>query len=258
MAEPISKESEEPQTDSTPGKINEVEASERDKSAGPGVTLQEVLREMGKLYREDPTKAVRGQGFIKLLHKYIGSQLEARLTKFAKRRGVKVVYEATVLGSTKPKDVDVAVMDPENGPLMLIGVRSQMSSVGKNVLTYYEGIVGEAISLQDRYPMSTHGYVYLHPLQSIKEGKETESIDHKRYARMYAAITNRSGPDYKSLRGIFDHFAYLVVDFDQAPPVMHEELATGAVKDMDLAISTFIERMVTTFNDRMLFWDVFE
>lgn len=42
-----------------------------------------------------------------------------------------------------PKDVDVAVMDPDNGPLMLVGVRSQMSSVGKNQPNDYEGIVGE-------------------------------------------------------------------------------------------------------------------
>ena len=258
MAKSIRKKITQPHKDTTPGKVDEVEQSERDGSLDQAVTLQEVLREMGEVYREDPMKAVRGQGFIKLLHQYIGSQLEARLTTFARRRGIEVVYEAKVLGSTKPKDVDVAVIDPENGPLMLIGVRSQMSSVGKNVLTYYEGVVGECISLQDRYPMSTHGYVYLHPLQSIKEGKEKESIDHQRYARMYAAVTGRSGPDYKSLRGIFDHYAYLVVDFDQAPPVLHEELATGAVKNMDLAISTFIERMVTTFNDRMLFWDVFE
>lgn len=222
------------------------------------VRLADVLSDMGDAYRKDPVVAVRGQVFIKHLHRYIGSQLTARLTKFAVRRGIRIVYEATVLGSTKPKNVDVAVLDPENGPLVLIGIRSQMSSIGKNVLTYYEGIVGECISLQDRFPMSTHGYVYLHPLASIKTGKEDENIDHGRYAQMYAAITGRSGPDYKRLRGIYDQFAYMVVDFAQNPPALQDDLVRMTVTDMDMSINSLVNRVIATFNSRTLFWDVFK
>jgi hypothetical protein len=184
--------------------------------------------------------------------------LEARLTRFAVRRGIKVEYEATILGSTKPKDVDVAVTDPQSGPLVLVGVRSQMSSIGKNVLTYYESIVGECISLQDRFPMSTHGYIYLHPMTSIKQGKEREAIDHKRYARMYAAVTGRSGPGYKNLRGIFDQFACMIVDFEENPPKLRDEIVWEAAPSLDMAISTFTERIISTFNARELFWDVFK
>ena len=242
----------------TLGKVSEVEASAVPSSPLVALTLQEVLQQMGREYRADPQLAVRSQNFIKHLHKYIGTQLEARLTTFARKRGIEVQYEAKVLGSTKPKNVDVAVVDPENGPFVLIGVRSQMSSIGNNVLTYYEGIVGECISLQDRYPMSTHGYVYLHPLTSIKEGHEAKTIDHGRYARMYAAVTGRHGPDYKNQRGIFDQFAYLVVDFEGNPPTLHDEVMQRVVKKLDLSISTFVDRIVATFNDRTLFWDIFE
>ena len=241
-----------------PREVDEIVASERSEAHSKAIELTEVLRQMGDLYRVNPVVAARGQAFIKLLHQYLGTQLDARLTKFARKRGIKVKYEATILGSTKPKDVDVAVVDPANGPLVIVGVRSQMSSVGKNVLTYYEGIVGECISLQDRFPMSTHGYVYLHPLTSIKEGKEREAIDHRRYARMYAAVTGREGPAYKSLRGIFDQFAYAVVDFEQKPPTLHDEYAKTAVPNMDMSINTFVERIINTFNSRTLFWDVFE
>jgi hypothetical protein len=191
------------------------------------------------------------------LHRYLGTQLETRLTKFARRRGIRVAYEAKVLGSNKPKDVDVAVIDPVSGPLMLIGIRSQMSSVGKNVLTYYEGIIGECISLQERFPMSTHGYVYLHPLSSILPGLENERIGHRRYARMYAAVSGRAGPDYKNLRGIFDEFAYMVVDFEQNSPVLRDDVVQAAVPDVDLAIGSFVDRIVAKFNARTLFWDVF-
>ena len=256
--------------------IDEVKESERAGSLDDAVGLSDLLTAMGASYRADPVQAVRSQDFIQLLHRYLGTQLEARLTKFAVRRGIKVVYkdevndtdkkgnvkvrkvsEAQILSSTKPKNVDVAVIDPENGPLVIIGVRSQMSSVGKNVLTYYEGIVGECISLQDRFPMSTHGYVYLHPQTSIKEGKESESIDHKRYARFYADASGRTGPTWKTIRGVFDQFAYMVVDFEQNPPKLHDEIVKASVS-ADLSISTFIDRVVQTFNSRLLFWDVFE
>lgn len=238
--------------------VDEVVKSERAGSLDEAVGLSDVLRLMGQTYRSDPKRAVRGQEFIKYLHRYVGSQLETRLTRFAIRRRITVQYEATILGSTKPKDVDVAVIDPDNGPIVLIGVRSQMSSISKNVLTYYEGIVGECISLQDRFPMSTHAYIYLHPLTSILEGKESEPIDHQRYARMYAAVTGRSGPDYKNLRGIFDQFAYMVVDFEQTPPKLRDNVVQGAVAHLDMSINTFIDRIVETFNSRTLFWDVFK
>ena len=241
---------------------DEVKESHRAGSLDDAVGLSDLLTEMGAAYRADPVQAVRSQAFIQLLHRYIGTQLEARLTKFAVNCGIKVVYKDEVSiadkkGNVRVHNVDVAVIDPENGPLVIIGVRSQMSSVGKNVLTYYEGIVGKCISLQDRFPMSTHGYVYLHPQTSIKEGKKNESIDYKRYARFYADASGRTGPTWKTIRGVFDQFAYMVVDFEQNPPKLNDEIVKASVSG-DLSISTFIDRLVHTFNSRLLFWDVFE
>ncbi len=257
--------------------IDEIKTSERAGSLDEAIDVSSLLQAMGVSYRADPVQAVRSQEFIQLLHRYIGTQLEARLTKFAVKRGIKVVYkdeksdsdkkgktrvrkisEAHILSSTKPKNVDVAVIDPENGPLVIVGVRSQMSSVGKNVLTYYESIVGECISLQDRFPMSTHGYVYLHPLTSIKAGKESESIDHPRYARFYADVSGRSGPTWKTIRGVFDQFAYMVVDFEQTPPKLCDDIAKGSAETIDMSLATFVDRIVNTFNSRLLFWDVFK
>lgn len=243
---------------SPPDNSNELVTSDAPPSQDPAVELPMVLERMGQTYRSNPILAVRGQAFINILHQYVASQLNARLTRFARRRGIKVRSEATILGSTKPKNVDIEVIDPENGPLVLIGVRSQMSSVGKNVLTYYEGIVGECISLQQRFPMSTHAYIYLHPLTSIKTGKENESIDHPRYARMYAAITGRTGVDYKNQRGVYDQFAYMVVDFEEQPPELRDDIILAAVPNLDMSIHTFIDRTVDTFKSRLLFWDIFD
>lgn len=213
---------------------------------------------MGVDYRKDPNKAVRTQSFIKYLHGYLADQLEARLTPWARKsRGIWVEKEASIIGSAKPKDVDVAVIDPQNGPLMLVSVRSQMSSVGKNVLNYYEMLLGEVTSLQERFPISTHGYVYLHPLKSIKAGKETEAIDHARYARLYAAMTGRTGRDYKNLRGVLDQFAYMVVDFNAKPAALNDALVAAAVPELDMRIDSFINRMIGTSKNRLVFWDVF-
>lgn len=221
------------------------------------MSLDDVLREMHRVYAENPVVAVRGQAFIKLLHDHIAEELESRLSTWARRRGIYVKKEAMLFGSHKPKDVDVAVLDPTNGPLLVVGVRSQMSSIGKNVLTYYQDIVGECISLQDRFPMCDYGYAYLHPLHAIKEGKTAELIDHRRYARLYEAISGRDGRAYASLRGVYDEFAYLVVDFDKSPPELRDDLVQAATPNMDLSITTLTERLIQKFLARAVWLDVF-
>jgi hypothetical protein len=211
-----------------------------------------MLREMHQVYSTDPDVAVRGQGFIKILHGVLSADLKTCVTEHALRRGVIVKEEATIFGSHKPKDVDVSVIDPANGPLLMVGVRSQMSSIANNALTYYEGIIGECISLQDRFPMAVMGYVYLMPVSPIKEGKEAETIDHGRYSQLYDAITGREGPIYRDIHGIFDQFAYMIVDFNTDPPTLRDDLLSTTIVH-DLKISTFIDRMIATFKLRHLF-----
>ena len=222
-------------------------------------TLSAVLADMQGKYRADPVSAVRGQHFIKTLHDHLAGELDARLLPAATRSGIRVMKEVTLFGSHKPKDADVAVVHPHNGPLMIIGVRSQMSSVGNNVLEYYQGIVGECISLQDRFPMATIGYVYLHPLVSKKwrgSGENRQSVDelpdHARYAKMYNAITGREGTAYKDIRGVYDQFAYMVIDFDSSPPTVRDDVVQAGVPitKCDMRIGNFTERMIGTFNER--------
>lgn len=216
------------------------------------MNLDECLSLMKARYDADPVAAVRSQGFIKLLHSYIAEDLKTRLHPKALRDGVAVIEEAQIFGSHKPKDVDVAVVHPRNGPLVVVGVRSQMSSVGKNVLTYYQDIVGESISLQDRFPLAVFGYAYLHPLVPA----DNVTLDHKRYARMYEAISGRDGRNYRDIKGVYDHFAYLVVDFAQDPPALRDDVITDVLTD-DLSITTFVDRLVATFKARNIWMDLF-
>lgn len=239
---------------------------EKKTQSSQATTLDEALAQMDQLYRDDPVTAVRGQHFIKTLHGYIASDLARRLHPAATRQGVKVIEEATILGSHKTKDVDVAIVHPQSGPLILTGVRSQMSSVGKNVLTYYQDIVGEAISLQERYPMTVHSYAYLHPYSYVETKKATKTAperavtvtpDHARYAKMYRAITGRDDKLFRTVTGLYDEFAYMVVDFDQTPVVLMDDLVKQAVPDSDLSITTFVDRIVETYKRRNIWFDLF-
>lgn len=231
-----------------------------------GASLDTTLARMHELYTQNPVNAVRGQHFIKTLHGYIADELRARLHPSAARSGVRVVEEASILGSHKAKDVDVAIVHPTSGPLVLVGVRSQMSSVGKNVLTYYQDIVGEAVSLQERYPMTVHTYAYLHPYSYREERKATASRpartevvvpDHARYAKMYRAIAGRDDKLYRTVSGIYDQFAYLVVDFDASPALLRDDIVTAASPDTDLSITTFVDRVIETYQRRNIWLDLF-
>jgi hypothetical protein len=223
--------------------------------------LMSALEDMKAIFIADPEAAVRSQAFIQTFHKFIAEDFKAFLTPKAVRAGIRVVEEAKIFGSFKSKDVDVAVVHPINGPLVLVGVRSQMSSVGKNVLTYYQDIVGEAISLQERFPMCTTGYAYVHPLEVVpwqkKDGKWTkaENPNHARFARLYAAIGNRDDRLYKHQTGSYDHFAYSVVDFQADKTRVRDDLVTNSVAALDMSIRTFVPRLIDTFHSRNLWVD---
>lgn len=217
-----------------------------------------TLLTMKTVFETNPEAAVRSQAFIQTFHQFIAEDLRSHLTSQAKKENIQVVQEAKIFGSFKSKDVDVAVIHPTNGPLLLTGLRSQMSSVGKNVLTYYQDIIGEAISLQERFPMCVTGYAYLHPLKVVPWERKNqtwtaaESPDHSRFARMYAGIATRDDRLYKHQLGSYDHFAYSIVDFQAEEPQLHDEIVRQAVPDLDMSILSFVPRLVNTFNSRNL------
>jgi hypothetical protein len=197
------------------------------------------LEEMKETYLTNPMVAVRGQGFINLLHDYCVEELVSI--------GVpreKIFKEATVFGSHKPKDVDVAVIDEVNGPFIIVGIRSQMSSVGKNILTYYEEIIGDCISLHDRFPMAVICYIYLLPTKPIKPGKGQETFDLARAEQLFRLITDRG--DWRNTKDKYEHFAFLKVDFTEDPPILLDTIP-------QLQINGFFDKIKDTYNERNFF-----
>jgi hypothetical protein len=212
--------------------------------------LQRILKEMKDTYVSNPTKSVRNQHFIKNIHEYCISELKnvgivegkVKIHPDSKTSYYfEVITEASIFGSHKPKNVDVAVIEKNNGPQIIIGVRSQMSSVGKNLLTYYEEIIGDCISLHDRFPMAVIGYVYLLPARPIKEGLEKERVDVDRAERLFARITGRN--DWHDTGDKYEHFALLKVDFASSPPRLLDS------RD-PLKIDDFFDKIVATYNER--------
>jgi hypothetical protein len=215
------------------------------------VDQQRLLATLGAMRAEvvtDPDKAVRSQRFIRMLHEVCVAELAAHV---AANDRVRVVPECNIFGARTAKDVDIGVLDKDNGPLILVGVRSQMSSVGKNIKTYVEQIIGELAGLRQRFPMCVMGYLYLLPTSPIKPGKEDEGVPLDLAEYLFSQITLAPGQDHRIATDVFDHFAYLVVDFSANPPVISPDWPTAA--HPHLRIDSFFDSLVETFKQRNLF-----
>ena len=231
--------------------------------------LIDCLSSMKKQYISSPTGSVRGSSFIYHLHEYCVDELAAAISEDypiqiisinemkTRPKGVphtpkvpiephklQLMVEATLFGSHKNKDTDIILSHYANGPQIIIGIRSQMSSVANNIENYYEGIIGECISLHDRFPMATIGYVYLLPKHPIKDGLTNEIVDLDKAERLFQKITAR--PDWHSPHDKYEHFAFLKVDFEQDPPELIETCNL-------LKIDTFFDKLLDTHNDRNIF-----
>ncbi|MCL2046499.1 MAG: hypothetical protein FWG88_08960 [Oscillospiraceae bacterium] len=199
--------------------------------------LIDCLDEMKDIYLAAPNASVRSGAFISVLHEYCISELfNVGITK----KHFSIKREAKIYGSHKPKNVDVAVIENINGPQIIIGLRSQMSSVSNNILTYYEEIIGDCISLHDRFPMAVLCYVYLLPKNPIKPGVR-EKINLERAERLFERITGRT--DWRDTKDKYEHFAFLKVDFETKPPSLLETIPL-------LGIDYFFDKIITTYNNR--------
>lgn len=114
--------------------------------------------------------------------------------------------------------------------------------------------------------MTVHNYAYLHPYRYVEERKATRTKparkevvtpDHARYAKMYRAIAGRDDKLYRTVGGIYDQFAYMVVDFEKSPALLRDDIIHAASPDTDLSIETFVDRIVDTYTRRNIWLDLF-
>lgn len=206
--------------------------------------LDQSLVAMKKIFQKDPMVAVRSQGFIKVLHSFCIEELKLRGAKTLSKHKLLLLPEAKILTSHKNKNIDVAIVHPTSGPLLVIALRSQMSSLSKNFLNYFEMEVGDVTSLHERFPMCVVGLLYLHPTTSILPGKEKEIFDFARAEKLFSLITsrNRQSDPY----GLYEEIAYLRVDFHKNPPIISKNFPSNG----DLRIDDFFDKLWKKFTDR--------
>ncbi|MCD6282161.1 hypothetical protein J7J84_00945 [bacterium] len=169
---------------------------------------------MKRDFAANPALAVRRQSFIKMLHQYCIYELMQR----GFTRSLEPKSEVKILTSHKYKKADVAVVHPTSGPMLIIGVRSQMSSLGNNFKNYFEMEVGEVSSIHERFPLCVVGLLYLHPERDFIPSRRIGPFDFGRAATMFSVITGREkGEDPL---GLYEEIAYLKVDFVRDPPTI--------------------------------------
>ena len=212
----------------------------------------------GKSY-ENGQKAkealIRSQNLIMNIHEVVKADLDQELKKFTEKFTIhpplnRTDPELAMSGFIKSKKQDIVVLfgneekKPEvikEGPLagainsigkkrsenaVVIGVRSQLSSVAKNFDTLMERAMAETLNLRLRLPQLVMGEVYLLPIveyddQAMKENDiawKNSPIPIEKFINTFLGISDRAiGKDDKE-NYKYDRTALILVDFRQSPP----------------------------------------
>lgn len=128
--------------------------------------------------------------------------------------------------------------------ILVINVRSQMSSLAKNADTLFERTYAEAQNLHMRYPEMVLGDVYLIPIREYDDGAVSQNrvafkpafTDVEKYISFFHAIHNRKQDEepYK-----YERCALLAVDFSQKEPYLFrssEELRNAGIISRNFSI----------------------
>lgn len=162
------------------------------------------------------------------------SSPELYVTGFIKKKKQDIVV---MVGNTRPRREVVA-----EGPLegtedtlgmnaietaIVIGVRSQLSSVSKNFDTLMERAFAETLNLRLRYTRLVMGEVYLFPVveyddDAMKNNRvafKRQPIDLEKFIRTFYGISGRTANESDGLYK-YERTALIFADFRQSPPVL--------------------------------------
>lgn len=240
-------------------KFQEVEGRKEDRKGRPFANGLEAKRSL-----------IRSQHLIYELHEFVKEEFlfyEINPSNIYPPLG-KAKPEITMTGTFKRKDQDVCVMPqkildkPELvnwGPLnnsgtysiygsekeekiLATNVRSQLSSINKNIDTLFERMISESLNLHDKYPKLVLGELYLIP---IYEYNDNEMFNNKvkfksgitnvaKFIRFFSYLNNyiNATEPYKYTKA-----GLVVVDFSQTIPKIYE--TTTDLKKDNLVDSNF-------------------
>jgi len=207
--------------------------------------LKKLLKEMKKMHiageRDGYNEAVRTQKFIRLLHDWALNQLKKVGIKETDK--IKILTETKVPGYFKLKNVDILVLHEIAGPILILSVKSLMSSITNNFTNTYEGMIGDVIGLHERYPYLIMCHLFLMPKEVLKR-QETYPINY--YARLLGKINGRKDEvdDVKK----YERIGLLLVDFKKENPEVVKEIPA----DVNLRIENYFDDIATLYKDRMI------
>jgi len=181
----------------------------------------------------------------------------------------KTAPELSIIGLLKKKKQDIVVLfddiptEPEfitEGPLVglkdplgkekteksiVIGVRSQLSSINKNFDTLMERAFAETLNLRLRVPDLVMGDVYLLPVVeyddvSMKKNKvawKNEPVSIEKFIRIFRAISDRNSQKGDPEIYKYEKVALVLADFRSNPP--HLFLTTEDLKSAGIISHRF-------------------
>ena len=185
--------------------------------------------------------------------------------------------ELKIKGFLKSKDQDVSIVptkeyliyanngDKQAEKVLTVNIRSQLSSLQKNIDTLYERTFAEALNLHLQYPKQCLGEVYLIPTHEYcdKEMKKNKILFKNQskiedYIRMFQAINERSSSEVDDYK--YERSCLLIVDFRKKNPKLYsttEELKKDNLVSKDfsldfskLSINNFAKDILAIYKKR--------
>lgn len=149
---------------------------------------------------------------------------------------------------------------------LVINVRSQLSSLAKNVDTLFERTFAEAMNLHLIYEQMVLGEVYLIPVYEYEQESAKKNIvkfsNHKtnleKYISFFSSISGRKEVDKDEFK--YERCALIIADFSKKEPILYsttEELKQAHLisKDFDLELerisfTSMVPDLLKTYSER--------
>jgi len=222
---------------------------------------------------------IRSQKIINYLHEYIKQDFILNGIDPSKIYPPinKCNPEIKIKGFLKSKDQDISILpssdhiiyaingDKKTEEILSVNLRSQLSSLQKNIDTLYERTFAEALNLHLKYPKQCLGEVYLIPVYSYDDRDMRNNIVSftgrskiETYINMFQAINLRES--YKRDNYKYERVCLLIVDFNKKIPKLYstlEELKKDHLVSEDfntdvsnLSINTFCKDLIKIYKER--------
>lgn len=223
---------------------------------------------------------IRSQKIICLIHEFIKNEFvrcKVPETMIFPPIG-KSKPEIKIKGFLKSKDQDVSIVPikkllftsntsstEDNEKILSVNIRSQLSSLSKNIDTLYERTFAEALNLHLSYPKQCLGEVYLIPTHEYNDQsmlknqvmfKSVSKIEE--YIKMFQAINNRNETNKDAYK--YERVCLLIADFRQQNPKIYnttEDLKkdglisqNSEVNLKNLTIDNFVEDLLEIYKNR--------